>query len=127
MYQRQVPFSEAAMRGFVKNYCNFTGRASRSEFWWFMLFYAIINVLTGVCCGGYGSDGSNWGEGIIGLVFLLPSLGVSVRRLHDTGRSGWWVLLSLIPIVGNIILIIWYAQASQPGLNLYGPEPNMVD
>lgn len=114
------------MNAFVKNYCNFSGRASRSEFWWFVLFCAIVNVLTGVCCGGYGSVGAPWGEGIIGLIFLLPGLGLLMRRLHDTGRSGWWWLLSFIPVVGNIILIIWCAQPSQPDHNLYGPVPNLT-
>lgn len=65
--------------------------------------------------------------GIVGLALLLPSLGLCVRRLHDIGKSGWWWLLALIPIVGAIILIVWFCKDSQPTENQYGPIPNLVE
>lgn len=64
--------------------------------------------------------------GIVNLTLLLPSLGLAVRRLHDIGKSGWWIFISLIPIIGWILLIVWYCQDSQMEPNQYGPVPNMV-
>lgn len=125
MYQRQVTFKEAVERTLKLNYCNFSGRASRSEFWWFQLFYFILSaVISILLC---------WSENVaqivsylIGLALLLPSLGLAVRRLHDIGKSGWWFFISFIPIVGAIILIIWWCKDSQMETNEYGPVPNMV-
>ena len=102
MQQRQVSFSEAIKSGFNK-YCCFTGRASRSEYWWWVHFTFSVS-----------------------LALLLPGLGLGVRRLHDIGRSGWAILLALIPIVGAIILIIWFIKDSDPTPNAYGPVPNLV-
>ena len=65
-------------------------------------------------------------SGIVNLVLLLPGLGLCVRRLHDTNRSGWWILIGFIPVVGWILLIVWFCQDSQRGSNQYGPEPNLV-
>ncbi len=65
-------------------------------------------------------------SGIVNLVLLLPGLGLCVRRLHDTNRSGWWILIGFIPVVGWILLIVWFCQDSQRGPNQYGPEPNLV-
>lgn len=121
MYQRQVDFGEAIKRALTVNYCNFSGRSSRSEYWWFMLFQFIIGVAIGII---FGDDTtSKVVSGIINLAFLLPGLGLCVRRLHDIGKSGWWVLLALIPLVGAIILIVWYTKPSTPYPNEYGPVP----
>lgn len=128
MFQRQLSFGEAVKKAFVENYCNFTGRASRSEFWWFTLFSAIVGFVIGFILGIFGAGPTTVQvfQGIIGLAFLLPGLGVSVRRLHDIGKSGWWILIGLIPLVGAIVLLIWYCKDSQ-GDNEYGPEPNMAN
>lgn len=127
MYQEQVSFGDAVKRALTVNYCNFDGRSSRSEFWWFYLFNVIINTVFQILLGI--TDGSNgvmiiWC--LIGLAMLLPGLGLGVRRLHDIGKSGWWWFLVLIPIAGPIILIIWWAKNSEMTPNQYGPVPNMT-
>ena len=102
----------------VKNYVNFEGRASRPEFWWFTLAYSIVNVILSII-PKVGTVLS----GILALALLIPSIGVAVRRLHDINKSGWWMLIALIPIVGYIIFIIWVAKPSDNGENKYGPKP----
>ena len=92
----------------VKQYVDFSGRARRKEYWYFTLFYLIFGIVT--CYIGF-------------LALLLPSLAVGVRRLHDIGKSGWFLLLALIPIVGSIILIVWLCEDSQPGVNEWGVNP----
>lgn len=134
-YQRTVTFGQAIQRCFSK-YCNFTGRASRSEFWWWILFtyilsWAISFLLPGVDYMELSNDPTiiltspgMIGSGILNLVLLLPTLGVTVRRLHDTGHSGWWYWLNLVLCIGQIILLVWYCKASEPRANEYGPVPN---
>lgn len=125
MYQRQVSFKEAIVRAIQQNYCNFSGRASRSEFWWFQLFGFILNSVIGIVfC--WSQDTMSIINCIAGLALLLPSLGLTVRRLHDIGKSGWWIFIGLIPIIGWIILLVWYCKDSQMEPNQYGPVPNMV-
>ena len=102
----------------VKNYVNFEGRASRPEYWWFILAYFIVNVILGII-PKVGTVLS----GILALALLIPSIGVAVRRLHDINKSGWWYLLILVPIVGAIILILWFVKPSDNGENKYGPKP----
>lgn len=125
MYQRQVPFGEAIQKAF-NNYCNFNGRASRSEYWWFVLFTAIISyVCQNIAMFAHSQVLSYVFSGIITLAFLLPSLGICWRRLHDTGRAGGWYFIGLIPIVGWILLIVWFCQPSQPEANRFGDVPNV--
>lgn len=131
--QRTVGFGEAIKRAF-SNYCVFTGRASRSEYWRFALFTSIVGVLIGgpnlvsaiTDPGNYNSENS---IGIFGwiwsLAIFLPCLGLSFRRLHDTGKTGWWILINFIPFIGNIVFIVFMALPSQPVPNKYGPVPNM--
>lgn len=107
MYQRQVSFVEAIRRAIVLNYCNFSGRASRSEYWWYVLFTAILSGVISLIFAG-SQNTLTIVSGIVNLILLLPGLGLCVRRLHDTNRSGWWLLIGLIPIAGWIVLIIWY-------------------
>ena len=104
---RSMDFGEAIKVCFNK-FADFNGRARRSEFWWFQLLCYLVSSFT---CG------------FAGIVFLIPVLSSGARRLHDTGRSGWWQLLQFIPIVGIIILIIWWAEDSNPNQNEYGPNP----
>ncbi|HKJ87268.1 MAG TPA: DUF805 domain-containing protein [Gammaproteobacteria bacterium] len=115
-------FSEAVGVG-LQNYVNFSGRAARSEYWWWTLFVFIVYIATTII------DNIVFGQGvqilypIALLILFLPGLAVSVRRLHDTGRSGWWLLLSLIPLIGTIILLIWFVSRGESGGNAYGPDP----
>ena len=125
MYQRQVTFKEAVERALKLNYCNFSGRASRSEFWWFQLFAFILGIVVEIVfC--WNQNVMSIVSGLVGIALLLPNLGIDVRRLHDIGKSGWWIFLSLIPIVGWIILLVWYCKDSQMETNEYGPVPNLV-
>ncbi len=120
-----MTFMESIQTVFQK-YADFTGRARRSEYWWFALGYSILSgVLSGLSrafSGGFGTVLAIL-SGIIALAVLVPSLAVGARRLHDIGKSGWWLLIELVPCVGWIILIIWCATDSQPGDNEYGPNP----
>lgn len=107
-------------------YATFTGRASRSEYWWWSLF---VTLLTGVFYVPliYTStgDGNDYGfaQGFVMLVLFLPSLAVSIRRLHDIGKSGWNYLWGLLPFIGIIVLIVFFVTPSQPYDNRFGPSP----
>jgi uncharacterized membrane protein YhaH (DUF805 family) len=109
-----------------KNYITFTGRSRRAAYWMFVLFNFIAVILANVIdnvLGLAGEAGYGPFSMIYGLAVFLPGLALAIRRLHDTGRSGWWMLISFIPIVGLIVLIIFFVQDSQPGSNQYGPNP----
>ena len=109
----------------LKKYAVFDGRAHRTEFWMFTLVSAIIGFVLGILDAILGTNGSGIGVlgGIYGLAVLLPSLGVAVRRLHDIGRQGLWLLLVLIPVIGWIVLIVWYAKPGDPSPNEWGRNP----
>jgi len=115
----------------LRNYATFSGRARRSEFWYFILFNLLVNLVAGVLDAAFFDTDIAAPEQfgafslIAFLVLLLPGLAVSVRRLHDTGRSGWALLLALIPLVGIIILIVFYATRGEDGPNRFGPDPRM--
>lgn len=145
MYQRSVGFFEAIGRAF-SNYCVFTGRASRSEYWWFVLFCFIVEVilytlavflaLGAIFNAGMGATSPailmSVGAAVIptimlwifGFLVFLPTLGLMFRRLHDTGHSGWWWLIGFVPFVGGIVLLVFFCLPSYPGENKYGPIPN---
>ncbi len=130
MYQYQVSFSDAIRRALTVNYCNFSGRASRSEFWWFQLFLFIIGCILNIITlsGGQGLYYTMSAiSGIWSLAILLPQLGLQVRRFHDTGRSAWNLLWWFLPVVGWIVAIVFLAQDSQYQTNQYGPVPNMTN
>jgi uncharacterized membrane protein YhaH (DUF805 family) len=115
-------FTEAISAGF-RNYVNFSGRASRPEFWYWVLFAIIVSVVAKVIdLVLFPSADISPINSLVGLALFLPGLGVSVRRLHDIDRTGWWILLVLIPLIGAIILIIWYCQKGTPGPNRFGSE-----
>lgn len=105
----------------IKNYVGFEGRARRKEFWMFTLFNLIISFVISLVEGLVGI--APMVSSLYTLAVFLPSLAVGIRRLHDTGRSGWWVLLGFIPLVGAIILIIFACQDSQGNDNQYGSNP----
>lgn len=125
MEQRQLSFGEAVNRALTTNYCNFQGRASRSEYWWYALFILILNFAIGFICGITGFNVEII-TAIVSLALLLPGLGLCVRRLHDVGKSGWYLLFGLIPLIGAIILIVFYCKESQPYANKYGDVPNLI-
>ena len=109
----------------LKKYATFKGRSPRKEFWIFFLFNALIGAILGII-----DIALNINTGNIVLLYTLaiaiPSIAVVVRRLHDTGHSEWWIFFHLIPIIGFIILLIFYIQDSQPGANKYGPNPKEI-
>jgi uncharacterized membrane protein YhaH (DUF805 family) len=104
----------------LRGYVRFSGRAARSEFWWFALFDLLCSLVAGfldalVYTNIFGL--------LVDVLLVLPGLAVSVRRLHDDGRTGWWVLLSIVPVIGWIILLIWYVRRGTIGDNRFGPDP----
>lgn len=117
----------------IRKYATFSGRARRKEYWWFILFSILVAVpLTVVDMVIFGAERiSAYGigpfGGIFSLALLIPSLAVSVRRLHDRDKSGWWLLLGLIPLIGGVILFIWYVSRGTVGPNSYGPDPMAPD
>lgn len=117
-------FSEAIQICFRK-YVDFTGRATRSEFWYWVLFVVLIGIVAGILDNIlFRNSTATPITGLVNLAVLLPGLAVVFRRLHDVNRSGWWILLNLIPVIGTLILIfLFYIQDSQPGDNQYGPNP----
>jgi uncharacterized membrane protein YhaH (DUF805 family) len=104
----------------MKNYFNVTGRARRTEYWMYFLIYIVIVIVAGILDAlvGAGLIG-----GLVALAHLIPSITVGVRRLHDIGKSGWWLLIALIPLIGWIIAIYWAVKEGDPQDNLYGPNP----
>ncbi len=108
----------------LKKYADFSGRARRKEYWFYILFYVIIAVVLSIIDGIImGSSGIGILTAIYMLAVLLPTLAVTVRRLHDIGKSGWWYLIVLIPLIGGIWLLILLLQDSQPATNAWGPNP----
>jgi uncharacterized membrane protein YhaH (DUF805 family) len=119
-----VSFGTAIARGFEK-YVGFSGRATRAEFWWWTLFAWLVGVAASIVDNIIASS-SNMAtftgvQLVLSLVLFLPGLAVAVRRLHDTGRSGWWWLIAFLPCAGIIVLIVFWVMESNPGDNQYGP------
>jgi uncharacterized membrane protein YhaH (DUF805 family) len=108
----------------LKNYVNFNGRARRKEYWMFTLITVIITIILSIVELILGFE-----EAVItalySLAVMLPTLAVTIRRLHDTGRSGWWFLISLIPLIGAIVILVFTVQDSQVDENKYGPNPKL--
>jgi uncharacterized membrane protein YhaH (DUF805 family) len=114
----------------LKKYAVFSGRARRAEFWYFVLFnlivaivLALIDTLLGTTTGV-----SSFGilSGLYSLAVLIPTLALWVRRLHDIDRTGWWVLINLIPLIGTIVLLVFALTPGTPGSNQYGPDPKQA-
>jgi uncharacterized membrane protein YhaH (DUF805 family) len=120
-----VSFQDAVRTCLQQRYAQFDGRSRRSEFWFFVLFSAIVraiaNVLDAILHTGNANTGAGLVSTVVTLAILVPSIAVGARRLHDTGHSGWWQLIALTG-VGIILLIIWWAQDGH-GENQYGPNP----
>ena len=109
------------VRAALSRYATFKGRARRSEYWWFNLFYVLVYLASGAVDARLGDSGAVIALALLGL--FLPALAVSVRRLHDIGRSGWWVLISPIPFVGFVVMLAFTCEDSEPGTNEFGPSP----
>ena len=129
----------------MRKYVTFSGRATRSEFWWFYLFTVLVNLVATSQASSFVPvllDGQDMTENessyflnnffflylstITSLILLLPSLAVAVRRLHDVGRSGWWILIAFT-VIGIIPLLIWYVTDTKDEDNVYGPNPKTKD
>ena len=140
---KMMGFTDAVKNCVRNNYLGFSGRASRSEYWWFMLFLQIVPIVGYVLVFAYisvalGEEGATMSfetlmnllllPSLVTLAFLLPALSVSVRRLHDTGKSGWMLLITLIPCIGLILWLVWMIEDGQPHVNAYGAVPtNSLD
>ncbi len=120
-----MSFQDAVRTVLTTKFATFTGRARRSEFWWFALLEVVVAVLAQAIDRAVFS-----GRPILyvltALALLVPALAVGARRLHDTGRSGWWQLLALIPIVGAIVLIVWFVQDGHAAPNQHGVNPKQL-
>jgi uncharacterized membrane protein YhaH (DUF805 family) len=108
---------------------DFSGRSRRKEYWMAFLINIIISFVVGFIDGAIGSN--LWGGiGVLSALYiialLIPGIAVTVRRLHDTGRSGWLLLIAVIPIIGAIVLLVWLAADGNRGDNQYGPDPKMA-
>jgi uncharacterized membrane protein YhaH (DUF805 family) len=113
-----------SIKSVYSNYVTFSGRASRSEYWWFQLFYIIVVIGLSFVSYAVNADG---GSGFLALIWelgnILPLLAVQVRRLHDIDRSGWWCLLALVPLVGWLIMLVWDCTQGDEWDNRFGPNP----
>ena len=112
----------------LKKYAVFSGRARRKEYWLFTLLSWLLYIAAGILDGleSTAEESSElWGT-LVTLALLVPGLAVAIRRLHDIGKSGWWMLLWLLPIFGPIVLLILSLMDSQPGDNQYGPNPKEI-
>jgi len=123
---------QTALRSFWTRYRDFKGRSRRSEYWFIQLFLVVTNIAVAIidlALMGWDVDRfiANGGGGIVGLVWILvtivPALAVLVRRLHDTGKSGWWALVGFLPLVGAIVLLVFTVTDSSPGENKFGISP----
>jgi uncharacterized membrane protein YhaH (DUF805 family) len=113
-----------AIKSAFKNFAKFDGRATRSEYWWFALFQLLVLAVPYMMMAGETSRGGLSLGGLLYFViavgFFLPALGLAFRRLHDTNRSAWWLLISFVPLVGGIVLLVFMCLPGTPGPNRYG-------
>jgi len=113
----------------LQNYVGFSGRARRKEYWMFLLIHLVIVfalAFVETMVGLGGEDGYGLISGLYVLAVILPSVAVGFRRLHDTGKSGWWCLISFIPLIGALILLFFLASDGDAGDNQYGPDPKVL-
>src|SRR3954470_23751130 len=115
-----MTFTGAISDAFSK-YATFSGRSSRSAYWWFSLFAFIVVIAALIVDEAAGTGGIVYGLAVLGL--FLPNLAVTVRRLHDSGHSGWWLLIGLVPLIGAIVVLVFTLQSSDAP-NKWGPDPD---
>ncbi|MBN8551971.1 MAG: DUF805 domain-containing protein [Caulobacterales bacterium] len=106
----------------LQKYAQFTGRSGRAEFWWYCLALLILNLVVQTV-DQMISGGPGILTGLVSLALFIPGLAVAFRRLHDTDRSAWWLLISFVPLIGFIVLIVFWASAGTPGPNRFGEAP----
>ncbi len=111
----------------LKRFADFKGRSRRKEYWMFALFNVIFSILTTLIDNAFGTDSFVYYLGVFSLLYglfvFIPFLAVSVRRLHDTGKTGWMLLIAIIPIIGALWLLVLFATEGTRGTNMYGPDP----
>ena len=111
----------------LKKYAVFSGRSRRKEYWYFVLLVVIISIALSLIDSLIGAYDRSSGAGLLSTIFslaiLIPSIAMSIRRLHDIHRTGWWVLISLVPLIGWIVLLVFHVQDGTPGTNRFGPNP----
>ena len=114
----------------IKKYAVFNGRARRKEYWYFFLFNILISFLIAFAEALIGNLDPDTGYGLLSAIYtlalLIPGIAVSIRRLHDTNRSGWWLLIALIPLIGAIVLLVFFASDSKSDENKYGISPKLA-
>jgi uncharacterized membrane protein YhaH (DUF805 family) len=124
-----VSLGQAVSRGFRK-YATFSGRATRAESWWWVVFTVLVGAALAIVDTTTGTMGMFGDSGLLGSLFelatLLPSFALGARRLHDINRTGWWLLLILVLVIGWIVLIVWAIKRGDSGPNKYGPDPRQA-
>lgn len=125
-----MDFATAVRHVLKNNFANFQGRARRSEYWWFVLATLIFNVISQVLMGAVAATGSGVlmllvaiPLLIIALGLIIPSIAVAIRRMHDVGRSGWWLLIGFVPVLGFLVILYWFVQRGTVGSNAWGADP----
>lgn len=128
---------KSAVQAVLKKYAVFSGRAGRPEFWYWVLALVLVSLALSIVEGailapmlGYESFSPEAGQPmgtLLSIAIFLPALAVTVRRLHDTDHSGWWVLLGFIPVIGTLVLLWWYIQPGTEGDNRFGPQPEPLE
>lgn len=111
---------QQAVKTVLNNYVQFEGRSGREEFWWWFLAYVLAYAAAFMVGSALGMG--QMLAGLLALAVFLPNLGVAIRRLHDMGKSGWWILIAVIPVIGILVLLYFYAQPSE-GPNQFGEGP----
>lgn len=107
----------------MQEYFNVQGRARRKEYWMFFLVYLLIVMVAAVLGNLLNSPAAT---SVVALIHVVPAITVGVRRLHDIGRSGWWLLIGMVPVIGWIIALYWAVQPGDSGSNAYGPDPKAL-
>jgi uncharacterized membrane protein YhaH (DUF805 family) len=112
----------------LRRYAEFSGRSQRKEYWMFFLFQMIVYIVLSIIEGAVGLTGMIGGAygpltALFALAILIPGIAVGIRRLHDTDRSGWWLLIAFVPLIGAIVLIVFFVMDGTRGPNRFGPDP----
>ena len=107
----------------VKHYADFSGRANRKQFWLYALWLGVVYIVIGILSAALGEKAGTVLSALVGLALIVPNLAITVRRLHDTDRSGWWVLITLLPLIGGLILFVFELLPGTLGANRFGNQP----
>lgn len=117
-----MTFNDSVKFCFTKGYFSIQGRASRSEYWWFVLYYCCLSfaatIIDAIILSGQGII-----PALMLFVCIIPAVTVGIRRLHDLDRSGWWYLICFVPLIGGIVLLFWFVSQGTIGENRFGSDP----